>query len=100
VRVTLYRASDRRGNIRRRIELFAVVIIAVLVSITAAYAQDPTKITKILSCEYDFNPDTGSYDSLLCSNPEMDLCIMRTDLTDVGGGMVWQIMNPMLCEAE
>jgi hypothetical protein len=72
------------------------------IELTTAYAQvqeqDPTKITKILSCEYDFNPDTGQYDSLLCSNPEMDLCILRSDLTDVGGGMPWNTMNPILCE--
>ena len=72
-----------------RIELIALISMSILVSTTIAYAQvekqDPTKITKILRCEYDFNPDTGQYDSLLCSNLEMDLCVMRIDLTDVGG---------------
>jgi hypothetical protein len=68
-----------------------------LVSITIAYAQDegtPTKTTKELSCELSSNS------GLLCSNPELDLCILRTDLTDVGGGFRWNIMNPILCEAE
>jgi hypothetical protein len=83
--------------------IIALSILGFISMFSEVYAQDegtPKKITKILSCEYDFNPDTGSYDSLLCSNPEMDLCIMRTDLTDVGGGLMWNIMEPMLCEAE
>jgi hypothetical protein len=66
-------------------------------SITAAYAQveeQETTMTKVLSCE--LNPDSG----LLCSNSELGLCILRTNLTDVGGGLTWNIMNPMLCAAE
>jgi hypothetical protein len=82
-----------------RIELFAVAIIVVSVSIfVSAYAQveeqETTKMTKVLSCE--LIPDSG----LLCGNSELGLCILRTDLTDVGGGLTWNIMNPMLCEAE
>lgn len=53
----------------------------------------PTKMTKELSCE--ISSDTG----LLCSNSELGLCVLRTDLSEVGGGNMWNIMNPMLCEA-
>jgi hypothetical protein len=79
----------------------ALAIIAIE-SITTVYGQeqDPKNITKILSCEYGYNRDTGEYDYLLCHNPEMDLCAMRIDNTDIGGGMTWTIANPMLCEAD
>lgn len=52
-----------------------------------------TKMTVEFSCEN--NPDSG----LLCWNLEMGLCLLRTDLTDIGGDLRWNIMNKMLCEA-
>jgi hypothetical protein len=44
--------------------------------------ETPTKMTKELSCELD--PDSG----LLCSNSELGLCVLHTDLTEVGGGKI------------
>ena len=41
-------------------------------------------------------PNSG----LLCSNSEMGLCLLRNDQTDIGGDVVWNIMNKMLCEAD
>jgi hypothetical protein len=84
--------------------IFTYTIVIGIGSITiVAYAQVeeqetgtegiPTKMTKVLSCELD--PDSG----LLCSNSELGLCILRTDLTGVGEGKMWNIMNPTLCEA-
>jgi hypothetical protein len=53
----------------------------------------PTKTTHELSCESI--PDSG----LLCGNSDLDLCILRTDMSDVNVSDMWNIVNPMLCEA-
>jgi hypothetical protein len=84
--------------------MFVYVILSSLIFTSlfgAAYPQveegntegTPTRTTHELSCE--LIPDSG----LLCSNSDLDLCLLRTDMSDVNVSDRWNIVNPMLCEA-
>ena len=67
--------------------------IATHISTVFTQEGNNTKMTKELSCKMSSPP------SLLCWNSEIGLCVFVADLTDVGGGLTWNIMNKMLCEA-
>jgi hypothetical protein len=87
--------------------LFIIIAVTTIIVPMEIYAQiedsqqeqgsntegSSTNMTKELSCE--FIPDSG----LLCGNSEIGLCVLRTDLTDVGGGKMWNLVSTMLCEA-
>jgi hypothetical protein len=83
--------------------LFVIITATTIIESTKIYAQveeqgsntegTPTEMTKELSCE--IIPDSG----LLCSNSELGLCVLRTNMSAVNVSDIWNIVNPMLCEA-
>lgn len=59
---------------------------------TANTDTSQTTMKRELLCES--SPNSG----LLCSSQELDLCLLRSDLSAVNATDQWNIMNPILCE--
>ena len=69
-----------------------IILLLPIFTFIGAFAQEDnkTKMTVEFSCENI--PDSG----LLCSDSEMGLCLLQTN---VSGDLTWNIVKKMLCEA-
>jgi hypothetical protein len=85
----------QRANKMKLVVTTAMIIVAMLTGIsTYSYAQmeeqepvrkESTKTIYELSCE--LIPDSG----LLCGNSDLDLCLLRTDMSDVNVSDTWNL---------